>query len=263
MIRSANRLGSSPARRQPRSPPSKARAPAGLGDGGLLEVRPGPQVLDDPPGLLGRRLDRRGVAHVLHGEQDVPHPKLVGKQLLVVGGVEQVVHVLLADGDAPVHHVALQALNQHLPADVLPKRAVAHAVFRQRLLELLQGHVVLLGEAGDGAGQGFVVDLDAAAPRLLDLNVLQHQPLHQLADQDVVGRHLHTFAVDLLAHDLKPAEQLRSQHHVVIHNGDYGVQLLVLGVRRNAGKRREPSRQPAAQDGSRGSLASALALLHQ
>ena len=183
-------------------------------------------------GFLGGGLHRALPGPGLDGEQDVPHPKLIRQQLLVVGRVQQILHVLLADADAPVHHVALQALNEHFSANVLPEGAVAHAVVHEGLLELLDGHLVLLGERGHGPGQRFVIDLHAPASRLLQLNVLQHQPFHQLADQHVVRGRLDVFPGDLLAHHLQAAEQLRGQHHVVIDDGDDAVQLLVLRLRR-------------------------------
>ena len=149
---------------------------------------------------------------------------------MIVGRIEQILHVLLADADAPVHHVALQALNEHFTANVLAEGAVAHAVLCQGLLELLDGHLVLLGEGGHRPGERFIVDLHPPAARLLQLDVFQHQPFHQLADQHVVRGCLHVIPGDLLAHHVQAAEQFRSQHHVVIDDGHDAVQLLVLGL---------------------------------
>ena len=84
------------------------------------------------------------------------------------------------------------------------------------LLELLDGHLVLLGESGNRPGERFVIDLHAPAARLLQLDVLQHQAFHQLADQHVVRGRLDVVPGDLLAHHIQAAEQLRGEHHVVI-----------------------------------------------
>ena len=201
----------------------------GLRDGGFLEVGAAPEVDNDVPRFLRGCRHRCLAGAFLHFEQDVAHPVFIGKQLLVVRGVEQVLHVLLADGDAAVHHVALQALDEHLPADVFPELPGAHAVFDERLPELLHRHLVLLRESEHGPGKGLVVDLHAPARRLLHLDVLQYQPLHELVQQHVTGRRFHALARDLVLYRLQAAQQFGGEYHVFIDDGDDGVEFLVLG----------------------------------
>ena len=182
-------------------------------------------------------------------------PVFIGQQLLVVGGIEQVLHILFADGDAAVDHVALQALDEHLPADVLPEFPVAHAVLDQCLLEFLHRHLVLLGESEHRAGEGLVIDLHAAAHGLLHLDVLQDQPLHELVEQHVPGRRVHALARDLVPHRVQAAQQFRGQNDVFVDDGDDGVEFLVLGLGAAAEQGAKPERQNRCQSAPRGGRA--------
>ena len=213
----------------------------------LREVRAIPQLRHDGVSRLrGLGDGLRRVA--LHRQQDVPDAILVRHHLLKERGRDEIVDVLVRDGDAPVHQQPLHTLQLQLAAHVLAELPVAHAVTLQRLAELVKGHVVLAGEAVDGLGQGFVVDDDAALLCHLQLQVFDDQPFHQLAHQRIFRRQFRALLPEALQHRVAPLDEFRGQHDILIDDGDDAIQAFDLGLQRHGAEGEPPSQgiEPAS-----------------
>ena len=150
----------------------------------------------------------------------MPDPVLVGDHLLEERRGDEVVEVLVGDGDAAVHEQSLHALQLQFAADVLAELPVAAALPFERLAKLVEGHVALAREVVDGLGERLVVDDDAALVRHLELDVLDDQPLHELAHERVHGRHLGgALGPQALVHPVAPLDEFGSEHDVVVNHG--------------------------------------------
>ena len=99
-------------------------------------------------------------------------------------------NVLLADSNTPVNHCSLQSCDRQFAANFLTELPVAGAISNQRLLKLFHGHVVALSEFGHSPRQSLVINGDAPFLRLLELDVLNDQSLHDLVNQHIARRQL-------------------------------------------------------------------------
>ncbi|MNZ46355.1 hypothetical protein D3C78_640340 [compost metagenome] len=175
-------------------------------------------------GLAAGGLDgfRRGAFR--HRDQDVGQAVLFGKLDLAEVGGEEVLHFLVGDLDAFGDAALTHAADDHLAANLVARIVEGQAVACQRLLELVEGQVVALGDGGHRLVQFLVGDTHAGAFADLHLQILEDQAFQHLLGQHIAGRHLRAALGDGLLDFAHALVELALHHHVVVDDGDHAVQ---------------------------------------
>ncbi|KAF1069748.1 MAG: hypothetical protein GAK45_01009 [Pseudomonas citronellolis] len=106
----------------------------------------------------------------------------------------------------------------------------------ERSVELVQRHVVALGDGGHRLVQFFIGDADAGALAHLKLDVFDDQALKHLLGQHVLGRQRRTAFLDGLTNLGQALVQLTLHDHVVIDDGHHTIQRYDFGMNSGTGQ---------------------------
>ncbi len=160
---------------------------------------------------------------------------LLGQLQLAEIRREEVLHLLIGHLDTLGNAALTHTADDHLAADLLAGGFQAKTVTGQRLAELLQRHVVALGDGAHGLVEFFVGDADAGALTDLQLQILGDQALEHLLLQHVGRRRIGAALLDGLLDLAHALIQLALHDDVVIDDRHHAIQWLNLGE----GRRRE------------------------
>ena len=110
---------------------------------------------------------------------------------LLAQGLDHLLHLLLGDVDAAADLAAAHLVHQDLAAHLLPVLGIGQPFPFELGTQLIQGHLVVGGDALDGLLQLGVTDLEPLAIRQLQLQALLDQAIQRLLAQgDVIGQGL-------------------------------------------------------------------------
>ncbi len=143
---------------------------------------------------------------------------------------EEVLHFLLGHLNALGHTALTHTADDHLATNLVTGILIGQAVVGQGLAELIDRHVVALGDGADGLVQLFIRDPDAGAFADLQLQVFDDQALKHLLVQNAGRRHALAALGDGLLNLVDTLVQLALHDHVVVDNGHDLVQGLYRSV---------------------------------
>ncbi|MCY1408452.1 hypothetical protein D9M71_237720 [compost metagenome] len=149
---------------------------------------------------------------------------------------EEVLYFLLGDLDALGHATLADAADDHFSAHLLAGIVVRQAVASQGGAELVDAHVVALGDGSDRLVELFVGDADTRAFTDLQLQVFDDQAFQHLLLQHARRWRAGATLGDGLLHLMHALVQLALHYHVVIDDGHDLVQGLYLGMYRGTQK---------------------------
>jgi len=159
----------------------------------------------------------------------------LGQLQLAEVGRQEVLHLLVGNLDALGHSPLAHAADDHFAADLLARAFQAQTVTRQRFAELLQRHVVSLGNGAHGLVELFVSDANAGALTNLQLQIFGDQAFQNLLLQYIHRWRIGATLFDGLLDFTHPLLQLALHDDVVIDDRHHAVQWLHL----SEGRRRE------------------------
>ncbi|MNQ62690.1 hypothetical protein D3C85_770450 [compost metagenome] len=180
--------------------------------------------------LAGSALDSVGTRAFRRRDQDVGQVELFGQLHLAHVGREEVLHFLLGDLDALGHATLTYTADDHLAAYLLACVVVRHSVTCQGSTELVDAHVISLGNGRDGLVQFLIGDANAGAFADLQLQVFDDQAFQHLLLQHAGRRRTGAALGDGLPHLVHARVQLALHDHVVVDDGHDLVQGLYLGM---------------------------------
>ncbi|MCY1421444.1 hypothetical protein D9M71_371010 [compost metagenome] len=210
----------------------------GLGDRQLTEVSALLELLVNRIGLFGCTLNRVGVGAFRRRNQDVGQVELFRQLHFAQVRRQEVLHFLLGDLNAFGNPTLAYTADDHFAANLLTCVVVGQAVASQGGAELLDRHVVALGNGADSLVQLFIGNADAGTLADLQLQVFDDQALKYLLLQHAGRRHGRATLGNGLLNFMNPLVQLALHDHVVVDDGHHFIDGLHGGTGRRTQKQR-------------------------
>ncbi|MNZ60430.1 hypothetical protein D3C78_784990 [compost metagenome] len=210
----------------------------GLGDCQLTEVSALLELLVNRIGLFGCILNRVGVGAFRRRNQDVGQVELFRQLHFAQVRRQEVLHFLLGDLNAFGNPTLAYTADDHFAANLLTCVVVGQAVASQGGAELLDRHVVALGNGADSLVQLFIGNADAGTLADLQLQVFDDQALKYLLLQHAGRRHGRATLGNGLLNFMNPLVQLALHDHVVVDDGHHFIDGLYGGARRRTQEQR-------------------------
>src|SRR5471030_1233088 len=188
----------------------------GIRAGHLGEVGAGAQLAHDFLGAGAARGDHVGVGVVGDAYHDL---RQVVLELLGGGGLlrrQVAVDLGAGDLDLGVDLMLAQALHDDFLADFLAEGGVRRALLLGGVALLMDGHLLLLGDAADGAVEHAVVDPHAHLLGFLQLGALDDHALEDLALQIGGLGNRHVLGLHAAGHGLDAGGQFLAGDDVVV-----------------------------------------------
>ena len=160
--------------------------------------------------------------------------------------LQEPLHLAVGDPHPGRHAALLQPGHHHFVAYLLAEAGPVVAVGAQGIGELLQGHVVLPGDAGQRLVEGAVVDADTGPFRHLQLQTLQDYPVQHLLAQHLAGRQRAVVTPELGGDFVHPFLQLAFHDHAVVDHRHDAVEHFHLGMDAR-GQQNRRAQQPGCQ----------------
>ena len=157
-------------------------------------------------------------------DQDIGQVVLFGHLHFAKVRGQEVFHFLVRDLNALGHAALTHTADDHFATNLLAGIFIGQTVVGQGLTELLDGHVVALGNGANGLVQLFIRDTDARAFADLQLQVFDDQALKHLLIQNAGRRYALAALGDGLLNFVDTLVQLALHDHVVVDDGHHFIQ---------------------------------------
>jgi hypothetical protein len=216
-----------------RRDPGEIAAPARLGER-LLRLR-------------ARLLDALGARTLRHPHEDVRHVVLRALGICLEL-LEEQIDLAVVHLDLVLDFALAEPREQNLLAQVLAPGVERDVVALEGAAEIGQRHLVVLRDALDRAVELEVVDPDAGVARLLQLRLVEHQPLEDLPLEHRARRRRGSLAVQLALGGGDRGVQLGERDHFLVHHRHDAVderRPLRRRERRQQKKQQQKHRRPA------------------